>query len=125
MPTLQDVVPILRVTNLDASLPFYRDQFGFAVEWIHQFDSKTPRLAMVRRDAVRLFLTEHPVAPSGAAIYCDVDGVDALATEVQKAGAIPALEPTTQPWGRRETWFRDPDGNVLRFSETEHPPEPS
>jgi catechol 2,3-dioxygenase-like lactoylglutathione lyase family enzyme len=23
--------------------------------------------------------------------------------------------PTTQPWGRRSVWFRDPDGNVVSF----------
>jgi catechol 2,3-dioxygenase-like lactoylglutathione lyase family enzyme len=24
--------------------------------------------------------------------------------------------PTTQPWGRRSIWFRDPDGNVVNFN---------
>ena len=23
--------------------------------------------------------------------------------------------PTTQPWGRRSVWFRDPDGNIVNF----------
>ena len=23
--------------------------------------------------------------------------------------------PTTQSWGRRSVWFRDPDGNVVNF----------
>lgn len=23
--------------------------------------------------------------------------------------------PTTQPWGRRSVWFRDPDGNLINF----------
>ena len=23
--------------------------------------------------------------------------------------------PTTQPWGRRSVWFRDPDGNIINF----------
>ena len=31
------VLPILRVTDLDTSLPFYHDQLGVCVEWIHPF----------------------------------------------------------------------------------------
>ena len=29
---------------------------------------------------------------------------------------IPIVKPpTTQPWGRRSVWFRDPDGNIINF----------
>ena len=30
--------------------------------------------------------------------------------------SIPIVKPpTTQPWGRRSVWFRDPDGNIVNF----------
>ena len=29
---------------------------------------------------------------------------------------VPIVKPpTTQPWGRRSFWFRDPDGNIVNF----------
>ena len=103
--TLLDAVPILRVPNLEQSLRFYRDQLGFTLEWMRQCDATKPRLAMVRRDSVRFLLTEHPVAPIGAAVYCDVQGVDAFAASARQNGVTLALEPTDQPWGRREAWL--------------------
>ncbi|MGC9394020.1 MAG: VOC family protein [Anaerolineae bacterium] len=29
---------------------------------------------------------------------------------------VPIVKPpTTQPWGLRSVWFRDPDGNIVNF----------
>ena len=40
---------------------------------------------------------------------------------------VPIVKPlTTQPWGRRSVWFRDPDGNIVNFYATlagSQPPE--
>ena len=33
--------------------------------------------------------------------------------------------PTTQPWGLRSVWFRDPDGNIINFFAPVNRPEAS
>jgi catechol 2,3-dioxygenase-like lactoylglutathione lyase family enzyme len=38
----------------------------------------------------------------------DYERLQALAVKVVKP-------PTTQPWGLRSVWFRDPDGNLVNF----------
>jgi catechol 2,3-dioxygenase-like lactoylglutathione lyase family enzyme len=45
----------------------------------------------------------------------EVEDVD---EEYERLNTIPVVFvklPTTQPWGRRSVWFRDPDGNLVNF----------
>jgi catechol 2,3-dioxygenase-like lactoylglutathione lyase family enzyme len=42
----------------------------------------------------------------------DVDGEYERLVALDVAFVKP---PTTQPWGRRSVWFRDPDGNIVNF----------
>jgi len=36
---------------------------------------------------------------------------------------VPIVKPpTTQPWGLRSVWFRDPDGNIVNFFAAVKPP---
>jgi len=114
--TLDSVVPTLRVTNLDRSLAFY-GILGFSVAWIHQRAENEPRLAAVQHGSVQLFLTEHAVAPVGAVVYLNTRGVDALSAAATVQGLNPTFGPADRPWGQREVYFHDPDGNVLRFGE--------
>lgn len=44
-----------------------------------------------------------------------VDDVDDEYARMQALGAAVVKPPTTQPWGVRSAWFRDPDGNILNF----------
>jgi uncharacterized glyoxalase superfamily protein PhnB len=44
-------------------------------------------------------------------------GVDALVARAAAAGLNPSFGPADRPWGDREVYFRDFDGNVLRFSQ--------
>jgi uncharacterized glyoxalase superfamily protein PhnB len=41
--------------------------------------------------------------------------VDAEYERLQALGAAIVKPPTTQSWGRRSVWFRDPDGNIVNF----------
>ena len=48
-------------------------------------------------------------------IEFEVDDVDRQHDRLQ-AMQVPIVKPpTTQPWGRRSVWFRDPDGNMVNF----------
>ena len=51
----------------------------------------------------------------GYTIEFEVAGVDRQYQRLQ-AMQVPIVKPpTTQSWGRRSVWFRDPDGNIVNF----------
>lgn len=43
------------------------------------------------------------------------DAVDLTFDEVVSKGAVPILEPTTQPWGQRTCYIADPEGNLIEI----------
>ena len=117
MPRIRSVIPTLRVSSVDTALPTYR-ALGFAVAWQHRLAPEAPRLTCVARGEHQLFLTEHPVAPFGSVVHVMVEGLDDLVAAARAEGAEPSFGPENRPWGDREAYFTDPDGNVLRFGET-------
>ena len=46
----------------------------------------------------------------------EVDDVDREFVRLQAMNVKFVKPPTTQPWGRRSVWFRDPDGNIVNFN---------
>lgn len=48
-------------------------------------------------------------------IEFEVDDVDREFERLQAMNIEIVKPPTTQPWGRRSVWFRDPDGNIVNF----------
>jgi len=45
----------------------------------------------------------------------EVEDVDADYARLVARGVAVVKPPATYPWGRRSTWFRDPDGNILNL----------
>ena len=45
-----------------------------------------------------------------------VADVDAEYARLAGLGVAVVKPPTTQPWGVRSVWFRDPDGNLINFA---------
>jgi catechol 2,3-dioxygenase-like lactoylglutathione lyase family enzyme len=45
----------------------------------------------------------------------EVDDVDLEFERLTKLDVPIVKLPTTQPWGLRSVWFRDPDGNIVNF----------
>jgi catechol 2,3-dioxygenase-like lactoylglutathione lyase family enzyme len=45
----------------------------------------------------------------------EVEDVDSEHERLVAEGVEIVKPPTTQSWGRRSVWFRDPDGNVVNF----------
>jgi catechol 2,3-dioxygenase-like lactoylglutathione lyase family enzyme len=114
---LATTIPTLRVTKVEDVLRTYA-ALGFSVAWQHQLSPDAPRLTSVRQGAAELFLSEHPVAPTGAVVYFITQGLDELVARASAAGLVPSFGPEDRPWGTREVYYRDHDGNVLRFGET-------
>lgn len=48
-------------------------------------------------------------------IEFEVDDVDRGFVRLQAMNVEFVKPPTTQPWGRRSVWFRDPDRNIVNF----------
>ncbi len=117
-------VPIIKVTNLEAALAFYRARLGFVVDFHFRASASGP-------DYVGLLLDDQAVHLStfsgdsvvGTATYFYVDDVDALWRGFLARGFVPPDNedspvergPLDQTWGMREFYVRDPDGNALRF----------
>src|SRR5215216_6239599 len=45
----------------------------------------------------------------------EVEDVDKEYERLKSTGVNFVKVPTTQSWGRRSVWFRDPDGNILNL----------
>ncbi len=45
----------------------------------------------------------------------EVEDVDSEYERLEAMDVPIVKRPTTQPWGRRSFWFRDPDGNIVNF----------
>ena len=43
------------------------------------------------------------------------EAVDLIFKEVVSKGAIPVMEPTTEPWGQRTCYIADPEGNLIEI----------
>ncbi len=51
----------------------------------------------------------------GFTIEFEIQNVDEEYQRLKSMNVPIVKMPTTQPWGRRSVWFRDPDGNIVNF----------
>ena len=105
----QGVTPILRVADFDASVAYYVDVLGFALDW------QDGRFGSVTRGDVSLMLCEGSQGQAGTWMYIGVSDADALHEELRERGARIRNPPTNYPWGSRELHVFDLDGHVLRL----------
>jgi len=76
-----------------------------------------PALSLFALDGMEAMV---PGSMDGAGTGCytlevEVDDPDAHFARLSSLGYRALKPPTTQPWGRRSTWFRDPDNNIVNF----------
>lgn len=121
------------VNNVDESLGFYRDALGLEVQndvgsgsfrWVTLGSPDQPGLGIVLSephagrsqadgDALQELLTKG-VLPM---IMFRVDDLGSVFEKVRASGAEVLQEPMDQPWGPRDSAFRDPSGNMVRISQ--------
>jgi lactoylglutathione lyase len=120
---------ILAVRDVAASIAFYRDVVGFAVE--AEYDD--PPYATLTLAGMRLSLAEQGHAsedrpgvtmtattdPSNAAVVLVVEVEDARADYARmQAGGVPLLaEPFAPPWGGCRYFCSDPDGYLVEIEQ--------
>ena len=115
------VTPILRVSDLEASLRYYVEVFGFTLDWR---DDDGNSFASVSRGECHLFLSVGDQGHLGSWLWIAVSDVDVLQEELLGKGAKVRQPPANYPWGSREVHIEDPDGNVLRLGSDNKPGEP-
>lgn len=56
------------------------------------------------------------------ALYVDTfEEVDRRFNEIVEKGAVPVMEPTTEPWGQRTCYIADPEGNLIEIGSFNKP----
>jgi catechol 2,3-dioxygenase-like lactoylglutathione lyase family enzyme len=124
----------ITVNDLDESLAFYRDGLGLEVtndvasggfRWVTLGSPTQPDLEIVLSephagrsqadgDTLQELLTKG-VLPS---TVFSTDDLDATFERVRASGAEVLQEPIDQPWGPRDSAFRDPSGNMVRIQQS-------
>lgn len=115
---------ILFVSDLEASIAFYRDVIGlpfrFANESYAEFATEGAKFSLFARSHLpRLIGREAPAGaapwPQGeVAFYCD--DVDAEHERLAAHGVRVLAPPTDRPWGERTLHVADPDGYVVELT---------
>lgn len=115
---LIDSVPVSSVSDVPASLAFYRDRLGFSTEF--DLTGMVP-YAGVRRGPLTLHLDggTHEFSASPTNCRFHIRGVEALFAELDAQGVVKADERLkTMPLdGRRQFSILDRDGKRITFSE--------
>ena len=121
MPNFIQVTPFMHVANIERAIAFFRDTFGFEVQF------RTCDYAYLHRETVGFRLLEQAGAdgaPPGNrrfAYYIDVHDVDRLYEELKpKLDALPQGDvygPVDQHYGQRELLVLAPDGNLIAFGQ--------
>jgi lactoylglutathione lyase len=112
---------IVYVSDLPASVAFYRDVAGLAHRFTDagyaEFGTGATRLALYERRRAE-WLVGQAVRPGPAAeIVLVVDDVDAVAAGLRARGVALLSDPTDRPWGHRTAHVADPDGFVVEFAQ--------
>ena len=115
------------VKDMGVMIRFYRDVLGFAIKEDEDTSNvylekdgtlfllyrRTDFEKMVNRKFEYLStLNGHFEIALGVENYAAVD--EAFRRVVEK-GAVPVLEPTTEPWGQRTCYVADPEGNLIEI----------
>ena len=122
--------------QVDRSLAFYRDMFGFTVQATVP-DQPPFVFVWLVRDNVNLFINEEAatrkeapdawwltVGKSGVTMFMHVEGIDALWTSVRDR--VRVVMPLVDQWyGLTEFSVADPDGYVVTFAERKEAPSTS
>ena len=125
-----DLVPELSVSNIQASLSFWRDLLGFEIA----YDRAAARFAYLVRGRVQVMLCElngrwetaEMQRPFGRGINFQmvVDGIAPILSALAEA-KWPLYEPPNEAWyrvgdqdvGQHEVLVQDPDGYLIRLVE--------
>jgi len=121
------------VSDVDEAVAFYRDGLGLEVRndvanggfrWVTLGSDSQPGVEIVLSephagrsqadgDAMQELLAKGQLPM----LVFSTDDLDATFEKARAAGAEVLQEPIDQPWGPRDSAFRDPSGNTVRIAQ--------
>ena len=123
----------LLVDDMGKMIRFYRDVLGFEIKE----DESTSNVYLVKDGTLFLLYGrndfekmtnrkyEYIKGLNGhfeIALYVDTfEEVDTEYNNAVSKGAIPVLEPVTEPWGQRTCYIADPEGNLIEIGSFNKP----
>jgi len=116
------------VVDAEVSIDFYKNAFGFEIDYIAKDDDSNPQhVSMKKDDAFIMFcpegafettkkspITQSIQMPINMYIYCE--DVDSLYKQAIAAGAKSVMEPQDAFWGDRFFTVLDPDNYEWSFA---------
>jgi len=123
----------ITVNDVDEAVAFYRDGLGLEVRndvanggfrWVTLGSADQPGVEIVlsephagRSKADGDAIQELVAKGMMPMLVFRTDDLDAAFERARQSGAEVLQEPIEQPWGPRDSAFRDPSGNMVRLSE--------
>ena len=116
---------VLFVKNFDACVKFYRDILGMKVkntdEGFISFDLEGQELALMDLSTASQMISEEAVQQKREGVHRSllatfVEDTDKVYESLKVKGVEFVKPPTTQPWGQRTAYFKDPDDNIWEIS---------
>ena len=123
----------LLVNDMGKMIRFYRDVLDFEIKE----DENTSNVYLVKDGTLFLLYGrkdfekmtdrkyEYIKGLNGhfeIALYVDTfEEVDAEFRKAVEKGAVPVMEPTTEPWGQRTCYIADPEGNLIEIGSFDKP----
>ncbi len=119
----------LFVEDVEKMVTFYRDVLGFDTDWdggpFASFTVNDGGLFMFDRRQFATAMKQPYHAPSGPNLTMEIGLSVPSAVEVDREyarlmglGVCSIQEPQTQPWGQRNFWIADPEGNYIEVGST-------
>ena len=125
----------LLVNDMGRMIRFYRDVLGFEIkenedtENVYLVKDGTLFLLYGRKDFEKLTSHEYEYVKGlnghfELALYVDTfDEVDESYKRIVESGGTGVMKPTTEPWGQRTCYIRDPEGNLIEIGSWNRPYE--
>lgn len=108
------LIPQLPSLDLGRTEDFYTRKLGFAMK--RKYDGF---LILVNRSLeLHFWFCQEPMIPQNSSVYCQVDNIEELYDECERFGIVhPNAHLENKPWGIKEFYAVDPDGNLLKFGQ--------
>uniref|UniRef100_UPI00402692E2 VOC family protein n=1 Tax=Eubacterium sp. TaxID=142586 RepID=UPI00402692E2 len=121
------------VKDMAKMIQFYRDVLGFEIKEsedtanVYLIKDETLFMLYGRKDFEGMTSRKYEYIKGlnghfEIALYVDTyDEVDKTFAKVVSNGAVPVLEPATEPWGQRTCYIADPEGNLVEIGSWNKP----